>query len=399
MLLAQRSLLLLALGLPVLSLLIPQQDDNSICNQVECYSKDFIPTFEWQTIKEGQQIPQGLDIRLDWQTGLKEARLAEGKTHIQKDKSVQIMPEIKETDDKKIVHYNENDSDSEDPEILALKKALGSSNTVKDLPQVLEYLQTGLYEKDELILTLESLNEYSHSLKDGIKITEPKNFIPLFEVATDNAKYSYEIRELGLRAIAQSLRHNLKALENINAESTFKVLLQHLQSEDNSIIQKRLLGVISSVLQTNKNVDKFLKLDGENFLLRLYPHLSEDSKVRSLEIIEDINKLKLSKRSEENDSNLRLFDTIQNSLSNDELKDDHNLEKLFDKAVSLKESGQFKPNERFMIWLSNQLESRKLQKRDKVEDYNENLHRKLLEARHLVFGNPNALRKALDDEL
>ena len=43
---------------------------------VEEASKEiFVATNEWQEIKPGQAIPQGLHVRMDMQTGKKEARL------------------------------------------------------------------------------------------------------------------------------------------------------------------------------------------------------------------------------------------------------------------------------------------------------------------------------------
>jgi len=36
---------------------------------------EFIPTNEWQIVKDGQMIPGGLHIRMDLSTGLKEAKL------------------------------------------------------------------------------------------------------------------------------------------------------------------------------------------------------------------------------------------------------------------------------------------------------------------------------------
>ncbi|XP_026465383.1 nucleotide exchange factor SIL1-like [Ctenocephalides felis] len=38
-------------------------------------SSTFIATNEWQVVKEGQVIPQGLHIRINLSTGLKEAKL------------------------------------------------------------------------------------------------------------------------------------------------------------------------------------------------------------------------------------------------------------------------------------------------------------------------------------
>ena len=44
----------------------------------------FIPTSEWQTIKKDQGIPRRLHVRLNVQTGLKEAKLLEEKNHVGK---------------------------------------------------------------------------------------------------------------------------------------------------------------------------------------------------------------------------------------------------------------------------------------------------------------------------
>ena len=49
----------------------------------------FQPTADWQTIQPGQGIPQGLHVRMNLQTGLKEAKLMDGddgkKYHSNKD--------------------------------------------------------------------------------------------------------------------------------------------------------------------------------------------------------------------------------------------------------------------------------------------------------------------------
>ena len=43
----------------------------------ETNSERFIPTHEWQVIKEGQSIPAGLHVRMNFQTGIKEAKIME----------------------------------------------------------------------------------------------------------------------------------------------------------------------------------------------------------------------------------------------------------------------------------------------------------------------------------
>ena len=37
----------------------------------------FVPTEEWKIVKDGQAIPAGLHVRMNFQTGVKEAKLME----------------------------------------------------------------------------------------------------------------------------------------------------------------------------------------------------------------------------------------------------------------------------------------------------------------------------------
>lgn len=56
----------------------PSTNDDQICTSADpksCYPRVFVPTINFQPIREGQSIPPGLHIRLNVQTGEKEARL------------------------------------------------------------------------------------------------------------------------------------------------------------------------------------------------------------------------------------------------------------------------------------------------------------------------------------
>jgi len=56
----------------------PSSDQDLICSSTDkndCYPREFVPTEEFQVIKEGQDIPAGLHIRMDINSGQREARL------------------------------------------------------------------------------------------------------------------------------------------------------------------------------------------------------------------------------------------------------------------------------------------------------------------------------------
>lgn len=70
---------LLFIGCPVLlSGGQNEEEEFTVTDEEEGFQDDgevFVPTTEWQTVKEGQHIPAGLHVRMNLQTGLKEAKL------------------------------------------------------------------------------------------------------------------------------------------------------------------------------------------------------------------------------------------------------------------------------------------------------------------------------------
>jgi hypothetical protein len=52
-------------------------------NQFEVSEEEFVATNEWKPIKEGQAIPKGLHVRLNLETGQKEAKLMESEENAQ----------------------------------------------------------------------------------------------------------------------------------------------------------------------------------------------------------------------------------------------------------------------------------------------------------------------------
>ena len=64
----------------IMAAVLAQDDDMVVENEQaqEQLPPVFIPTNDWQIIESGQAIPAGLHIRMDLQTGLKEAKLMDG---------------------------------------------------------------------------------------------------------------------------------------------------------------------------------------------------------------------------------------------------------------------------------------------------------------------------------
>lgn len=384
----------------IYALTIPHSAKSLICSESDpkdCYPRLFEPSTEWKIIREGQEVPPGLDFKIDIESGVKEAKLLDNTPPYKAaSDSVAIKQEIEKADSKQIISYNSEEVE-EDSDIRALKMAVQGAETQIDVKDALEYISNDQTDEKVLLSSLDSLTEHSHNLKDGVLISEPEYFNKLVKIATDESKHTNNVKEMSLRVIAQALRHNPKALANVDTAFVLPKFLAALKTEGNSVLQKRILGVISSIVQDEQNVLTFKQLDGSDVILESFSKFQGDSKIRGLEILDDVNKFGLNKRSEDTESS-KVFETIQKSLANKEVEDDHTLEQLFDRAVAYKtENKQLKTDPKFLEWLSEETEHRKLAKRD--QDSDDELHKKLLEARHVVFGNPNALRKALADEL
>ncbi|KAJ8932639.1 hypothetical protein NQ318_015989 [Aromia moschata] len=58
----------------------------------------FIPTHEWQSVKKGQKIPEGLHIRINLETGVTEAKLLDEKDKVNKDNALLEIPQKENQD-------------------------------------------------------------------------------------------------------------------------------------------------------------------------------------------------------------------------------------------------------------------------------------------------------------
>ena len=77
----------------------------------------FIPTHEWQVVKENQAIPAGLHVRMNFQTGIKEAKILED------DKKVKKQHDKDETIDNKVKVGNQENVEVKTPKIIISKES------------------------------------------------------------------------------------------------------------------------------------------------------------------------------------------------------------------------------------------------------------------------------------
>ncbi|XP_005188495.1 nucleotide exchange factor Sil1-like [Musca domestica] len=102
-------------------------------------NQTFIATHEWQEIPEGQGIPQGLHVRINLQTGKKEAKLLDEADEsssdplkvMHKDGALSVLPDEYET-------VKEEDDDDDNDESNGKEAAGGKAKKVKHLDEALK---------------------------------------------------------------------------------------------------------------------------------------------------------------------------------------------------------------------------------------------------------------------
>ncbi|CAK7890826.1 nucleotide exchange factor Sil1p [[Candida] anglica] len=404
---------------------IVQTDSELICSPTDpsdCYPKVFVPTNYWQTIKEGQEIPAGLHVRLNLETSTREAKISEEDDSNANTQDLVITeePEIveetmEEQIQRKIREAKENNSVKKpraSPEELNNYEA--AVTEIHDSP-----LGSNL-DLDRISIALDTLIELSHDIEFGAKLTSDQRiFQDLLRIGTKvtNSLKMVDIQEKAYRIMGSALRNNPEAVDNVlnKQSSTFlDTLFAQLRSIQSDVLQKRILGVIHALTQSDHFNAEYINGGGIGLdkLVDTFPSLGQQSKTRLINILEDANLLNIDRSSnskrviEDSTSPEKLYsDFLQDRLLSGKTNSETQLRLFFNKLSEVHTNNKnLKANKEFISWLAAESDTRAKSGKNKERDSSytsadQAFDRGMLEARHIVFGNPMGLRKAYADEL
>lgn len=369
-------------------------------NPSNCYPKVFVPTDEWQPIRENQEIPPGLHVRMNIDTGSREARILQsGGAEEHVPAVVGSEPEVESAGD--MEQEIQDTIHKYKQEQAQFRKSSVSETDLSDfsssVEEVLHFGQGGDISRMEK--ALDTLSELSHDLDFGERLTtDPRIFSSLLNAA-ELVAGEPSIAEKCFRIMGSSLRNNPVAIENVLEKQDDRfvgwlfAVLEQLSTPD--VVQKRILGVVHALTSNTAyayqkfNAHDHTKAEGFERLVRIFPGVGASSRERIALILEDLNLLPLEKREEESVPEVRVSAMLQEMVTKS--KTEKQLRALFESLVQLHLQHQVKPSDEFLLWLSKESEARK---HNKVRDVETVLDTLLLDARHAVFGNPNAVRKA-----
>lgn len=387
-----------------------------ICNedQSDCYPKLFVPTWDWQIIKPGQDIPPGLHVRMNIDTLEREAKLMEpeendsqrdvaelivGEGEQLQDKSEEILQELLQNR-----KHKENDNDHSH-----VRKLRVSPDDLNNFESAVLEISNYQGDNERLSQALDTLIELSHDIEFGLKLTKDKESFESLRKIVSNTGNKQTIEKV-YRILGSSLRNNPVAIQNIiayNDDSLVNDLFIQLRTHSgDDVIQKRILGVIQALAQNPKFASDYFSFEnsfGLDRIIEIYPEFDSQSRARASNILEDLSLFGKSneRRSlEESSPDTEVSRFIQESLANDKINN-NDFKLYFNKLTELHEGNkELKPSKKFLGWLAEQVETRKEhRKRDDYSDEDKEFDRQMLIARHEVFGNPMGLRKSFGDEL
>lgn len=299
-----------SLGDPQSGLILVESDDSAKESDVKVTTNGeypdnedlevFQPTANWQTILPGQGIPAGLHVRMNLQTGVKEAKLMDGddgskyqsnKDSKQKvitiDKNVISKQHLKEAlKDFRDKFHNES-PDGEDSE--QLQSQMDTDKKFRSIEEIRKELEGAdiFVKKDVEIITqhVETLNSTSSSQAE---IEYALDELEFFVHQIDNARDLDSIGGLSLviklmnstepsiisRAtyvLGSATQSNPKVQQAALKQGVLPLLLRLLSKHEPMVVRKKAMYALSSLIRLFPIGQRdFLKLNGLEIFQRLF---------------------------------------------------------------------------------------------------------------------------------
>lgn len=203
-------------------------EEDLICsseNPDDCYPRIFLATEEFQTVREGQELPQGLHVRLDVATGKKEAKINDPNEHNPALEGLPVDSSIV------IVESEDGSEDVTQPQVPRGAPAYEPVGKIKPPPETesqafrdsLTVLKTLSLDDRPIDAALSILTDISHDIYYGLKIAEDSNAVKellCMMSSQDNFARDSEdevVKQAGHAAsiIGSALQNNQKALDEV----------------------------------------------------------------------------------------------------------------------------------------------------------------------------------------
>lgn len=265
----------------------PSVDSNSlICHSGECYPKVFSPTLQFQPVHDDQSLPPGLHVRLDLQTGRKEARLSGphsdnvgadsgspedglvsvvdggGGDQLTGDQSQTRKSMVERQGKQPPAHSNvgriRTPTDESEAELFA--------SSVEVLLSPIANERVGV-----VLQALEDLEELAHELYYGVEVARNTKLLHSLLRLSDEADED-RVRGMASLVLGSAVQNNPSALEELKVfpVNLPKRILGLLEKENTPKVQERLMYLLSNVVRGVGQLDSFVDANGLGRLVKFF---------------------------------------------------------------------------------------------------------------------------------
>ncbi|KTW29321.1 hypothetical protein T552_01276 [Pneumocystis carinii B80] len=255
-----------------------------ICHaKKECYPEVFEATHVFQVVHEDQILPPGLHIRLDFSTGIKEAKIIDEDENDKKN----VILVYKDG------HIESGNVAKESPifsNIPDIKPNLKISQAEhEEFSMALKFLVSDKYNEsmEQLVNVLSVLEELSHEFEFGVKICKSRVAVERLIELLESSE-SIFIKKLAITVLGSSLQNNPQALVYISDMKLTKVLLNRLQYENDDGIKIKVLYTLSSIVKSSNGMNEFYMTQGDKILYDIFKKTKNPSLIsKCASFIED----------------------------------------------------------------------------------------------------------------
>ncbi|CAF9922313.1 MAG: hypothetical protein GOMPHAMPRED_002519 [Gomphillus americanus] len=286
------SLLALLGTIPVLGLTAPVDSQDIICHGKDCYPKIFEATDEFQVVREDQVIPKGLHVRMDFNTGLKEAKLYDGID----DPNLQAIEVFSDVSDDTQVAEEAFPSPAEghpylqpkSQHVLKPEKA-ADQGAIRPPPSGPDgagfqrdtntIISVSTSDDDEALLpALENLEDLSHDIYWGLRLGQDGKVVHKLNTFVATNSLPEKIRAAAALLLGTAIQNNPAALNAALSHfynddyptGPLETVMLALLHEQVPTLTIKLIYLLSELCQDHAQLTRFIRLDGLHTLRDLY---------------------------------------------------------------------------------------------------------------------------------
>ncbi|RIA87445.1 armadillo-type protein [Glomus cerebriforme] len=254
------------------------ETNNEICNENECFPRVFVATEEFQEVREGQEIPPGLHVKIDFNTGKKHAKILDPNDH-ESSEVIIINEDGDPIDQEEIEPGHKIIGDTSDGSKENKGPSLNFHQDSKDnfsLPIITsrhkeniripssDHIQFELYisqlqnssSLQVLVSALDGLEDLVHELDFGIKLAKGQGIISILSLLDHD---SAQIKKKAAIVIGTAMQNNPTAQDDVKHLRIVSRLLDRLSNETDVKVSIRLIYALSSIVRGNQNAIQSIK--------------------------------------------------------------------------------------------------------------------------------------------